>query len=68
MSYVDLVENILAKKEDIKGTKRPIESVDPDESIGSPQVAVPSPGSTTMVLRPRRRPNPSVTTYHVAHL
>ena len=62
MSYVDLVENILTKKEEIKATKRTIECVDPDDSID-----VASPASTTMTLRPRRA-NPSRATYHVGSL
>lgn len=57
MSYVDLVENILVKKEDVKPTaatriKKVVTDTCQDDSMDTTPVPEDSPSSKTMILRP----------------
>lgn len=56
MSYVDLVENILVKKEDVKPAAARIKKVVTDkcqdDSMDTTPVPEDSPSSKTMILRP----------------
>ena len=74
MSYVDLMETILVKKEDVKPSagaaarlKKAIAAnpVVPDESMDTTPVPVPddSPSSKTMILRPLCNNSPRLSTY-----
>lgn len=56
MSYVDLVETMLVKKEDIKPTaarmKRAIRHTCQDDFMDTTPIPEESPSSTTIILRP----------------
>jgi hypothetical protein len=57
MSYVDLVETMLVKKEDMKPTgiariKKAIRNTCQDDSMDTTPIPEESPSSTTMILRP----------------
>ncbi len=56
MSYVDLVETMLVKKEDIKPTaariKKAITNTCQDDSMDTTPIPEDSPSSKTMILRP----------------
>jgi len=56
MSYVDLVETMLVKKEDIKPTagriKKAIRNTCQDDSMDTTPIPEDSPSSKTMILRP----------------
>lgn len=66
MSYVDLVETILVKKDDTKPAagaarcKRPITEISQDDSMDTTPVPEDSPSSKTIILRPLcNSPTPS---------
>lgn len=56
MSYVDLVETFLVKKEDSKPTvkrlKKTTQIISPDGSIDATPISEELPASTTIVVRP----------------
>jgi hypothetical protein len=56
MSYVDLVETILAKKENIKPAaariKKAIKNTCQNDSMDTTPIPEESPSSTTIILRP----------------
>ena len=56
MSYVDLVETMLVKREDIKptriGVKKTIRNTCDDNSMDTTPIPEESPSSTTIILRP----------------
>ena len=55
MSYVDLVETILVKKEDTKSAppaKKAKIDTGPDDSMDTTPIPEDSPSSKTMILRP----------------
>jgi hypothetical protein len=67
MSYVDLVENILVKKEDIKPAavtriKKAIRNTCQDDSMDTTPIPEESPSSTTVILRPLCN-SPSLSNY-----
>jgi hypothetical protein len=66
MSYVDLVETILVKKEDIKPTaariKKAIRNTCQDDSMDTTPIPEESPSSTTVILRPLCN-SPSLSNY-----
>lgn len=68
MSYVDLVETMLVKKEDIKPPpavariKKPITDTCQDDSMDTTPIPEDSPSSKTMILRPLCN-SPTLSTY-----
>lgn len=57
MSYVDLVETMLVKEEDVKPTglariKKAVRNTCQDDSMDTTPIPEESPASTTMTLRP----------------
>jgi len=69
MSYVDLVETILVKKEDTKPArsaariKKAITDTCQDDSMDTTTIPEESPSSTTMILRPLCN-SPNLSNYH----
>jgi len=66
MSYVDLVETMLAKKENIKPAaariKKAITNTCQDDSMDTTPIPEESPSSTTIILRPLCN-SPSLSNY-----
>lgn len=70
MSYVDLMETILVKKEDVKPSagaaarlKKVIADTMQDDSMDTTPVPEHSPSSKTMILRPLCNNSPQFSTY-----